>query len=287
MSLLALSTVGFGEVHPLSESGRLFTSILIIYNLGGMAYTLAVLSAYFFDSDYQLYLKIKKMNKQIALLKAHTIVCGYGRNGRQACALLQAHKIDFVVVEQNKELIEELRTNSILYIEGSAVVDEYLAAANVAQASNLITTLPDDADNLFVVVSAHDINNGLKIISRASAESSVRKLKAAGATHVILPDRVGGSHMASLLIKPNVLEFMDYMIMHEQDAGIEEMLIEKGSILAGKTVLELKELYEVNTIGLKRADGTYTINPSHNLMVDVGHNLIVLGLNKNISQMKG
>jgi uncharacterized protein with PhoU and TrkA domain len=80
---------------------------------------------------------------------------------------------------------------------------------------------------------------------------------------------------------------MDYMIMHEQDAGIEEMLIEKGSILAGKTVLELKELYEVNTIGLKRADGTYTINPSHNLMVDVGHNLIVLGLNKNISQMKG
>jgi voltage-gated potassium channel len=276
MAFVTISTVGFGLLMPLSPLGKIFLILLITINLSIVTYAITIVTSYFFDGEYQLRKKLLQMNQQILKLKNHCVVCGYGRNGQQAVEVLLSHHIPFVVIEENEKLIEVLKEKKMLYIKGDATLDKCLMDANVAQALSLITTLPEDAKNLFVVLTAREMNAQAHIISRASVDTSVRKLKSAGANNVIMPDKLGGSHMASLLVKPDVIEFIDYILTQNTSSIIEEIFINESSPLLGKSIKEINIEYNINTIGLKDDMGNYTINPSLDLTISSKMSLIVI-----------
>src|ERR1043165_9704414 len=193
MTIVTLSTVGYREVEPLSEPGKVFTIFLILVNLTTFTYFITQLSAYFLDGEFTSTYKLYKMKKEIAELDGHIIICGFGRNGQEAAKILHHHKTEFVVIESHTPRRDDLPFEVNHFLAEDATRDETLLEAGIMKAKALVTTLPADADNLFVVLSACELNPKLKIISRASHDSSVRKLKTAGAGKVIMPDKIGGA----------------------------------------------------------------------------------------------
>ena len=215
-------------------------------------------------------------------LSNHTIVCGYGRVGTQAIKELEAHQQRFVVIEEKDDLIELFREQKQYnHVHGNATVDENLEKAGITKAKALITTLPSDADNLFVVLSAKAMNPNLTIISRASKKTSIKKLRTAGATNVIMPDSLGGSHMASLVVTPDVLDFLDHIsIQGESETTLESISFsELPQEFKFKTINDLDAKYSTgcNIIGYKSPEGEYLINPSGDVELIPGSSLIVLG----------
>ena len=199
-TIITVSTVGFGEVEELSDAGKLFTAFLIITSFGTFAYAVTSITGYILSGDYRTYFREYKYMKNIETLTNHVIICGHGRVGSTALETLMAHKHKCLVIEQDVDIVSHFRTKTdINCAEGDATNDELLLKCGIKSAKALITTLPSDADNLFVVLTAKELNPKLKIIARASKSSSVKKLKIAGAENVIMPDSLGGSHMAQLV----------------------------------------------------------------------------------------
>ena len=291
MTTITVATVGFQEVRPLTEAGRLFTSFLIITSFGTFAYAVTSISKYLIDGEFRQYFKNYKLLTAIDQLNNHVIICGYGRNGRQAAHVLKKHNTRFVVVEQKKEIIATINHRySELILEGDATLDETLMKAGIKKAKALITTLPIDADNVFIVLSARALNPNLSIISRASEDNSDKKLKIAGANNVIMPDKLGGAHMASLVMKPDVIEFVDYITGQGGDnIGLEEITFETlAPEFQNKTLreLEIRNRSGANIIGFKTASGDYIINPSADTVIIPDAKLFVLGTAEQINRLK-
>ena len=241
MTVITVTTVGFGELRPFSPEEKVFTIFLILTSITVFGYAVSAFSEYLVSGRLFEHFKQRKVEKQIANLKGHTIVCGYGRNGRQAILKLKNYNKKFVVVEEKKERTEALDAQGILNINGDATIDETLLRAGIKNASNLITALPSDANNLFVVLTASQLNKKCKVISRASNESSYSKLKIAGASNVIMPDKLGGDHMASLVVTPDVIEFVDRLTIEgETTANLEEIAVDDlPKMYINKTILDL------------------------------------------------
>jgi len=289
MTVITMSTVGFGTLHELNQTEKLFTIILIILSIGVYGYSVTALTEYLANDNFFHNLKYKKMQQKIQKLQNHTVVCGYGRNGRQAVAKLNKFNMPCVVIEKSKSIIEELELNNILYVEGDGTDDKTLNEAAILDAKSLITALPSDADNLFVVLSARQINKDFIIISRASNESSYKKLKIAGATSVIMPNKIGGEHMASLVVTPDLVEFVDKLtISDECSTNLEEIAIDDlPTEFLNKTLLDLdlRKKTGCNVIGFKTADNEYIINPEATTKLVPGSNLIVLGRPNQIEKL--
>lgn len=290
MTVITISTVGFGEIHPFTPEEKLFTIFLIISSLLTFGYTVSSFSEYLISGQFFQQLKIKRVQKQIENLKGHTIICGFGRNGKQALAKLQNFNREVVVIEQSRELIKRLDERKVLNIEGDATSDEVLLRAGIKRAKNLITALHSDADNLFVVLTANQLNKNCKIISRASKESSYSKLKIAGADNVIMPDKLGGAHMASLVVTPDVIEFVDRLTIEgDTTANLEEIAInDLPEKYINKTILDLdlRKKTGCTVIGYKTPDKEYIINPEASLKLSAGGNLIVLGRPEQINTLR-
>ncbi|CAG5078123.1 potassium channel family protein [Parvicella tangerina] len=280
-TIITISTVGFGEVHQFTPTGKLFVSVLIITSFGTFAYAVTSITSYIVSGDYRQYFKDYRTMKEITELQDHVIVCGYGRVGKQAVATLVAHHKNFVVIEQKEEIIEGFREKpEFLYLQGNATSDDTLIAAGIKNAKAIITTLPSDSENLFVVLTARELNKQLTIISRASAFSSIRKLKIAGANNVIMPDSLGGSHMAQLVTNPDVLEFIDQIsIQGENVINLEEIdFKELPEDRKYKSLADLREQFPFcNIIGFKNKEGEYIINPGLSTEIVPGSKLFVLG----------
>ncbi len=291
MTVITVATVGFQEVHPLSESGRLFTSFLIITSFGTFAYALTSLSKYVIDGEFNHYFKNYKVNSAIQQLHDHIIICGYGRNGRQAAQVLKKHNKRFVVIEQKADVIEGMNKKyESLVVQGDSTRDETLIKAGIHKAKALITTLPIDADNLFIVLSARSLNPALTIISRASDDNSDKKLKIAGANNVIMPDKIGGAHMASLVMQPDVIEFIDVITGQEGTSiNLEEITFDNlPQEYRNKTIkdLEVRQKTGANIVGFKTAQGEYVINPSADTKIIPDAKLFVLGTGEQIKKLK-
>jgi voltage-gated potassium channel len=289
MTVITVATVGYREVHELSDAGKIFTTLLIFFSIGTFAYAISVITRYVIEGEFQTYFKHYRVNKEIQKLDNHIIVCGYGRNGMQACAQLGSQDEKFVAIEMNPDIIASMRDEeNILFIEGDATKDETLEEAGIEKAKALISALPDDASNVFVVLTARGINPNLKIISRASDEGSEIKLKRAGADNVIMPDKIGGTHMASLVVKPDVLEFLDF-ITERVNIKLEEILFSKlPENMQNKSIkeLEIRNRTGANIIGIKTAEGNYMINPSPDTIMKPGAKLFVLGTKDQVSKFK-
>ena len=293
MTMITVSTIGYGEVHPLNDAGRIFNIVLIAGSLTTTAFALTMLTRYVVDGEINLYFKNRKLMNTIVKLENHVIVCGYGRNGKQASETLKQHKVQFVVIETDeRRILENEREGShVLFIKGDATLDETLIRAGIGKARALITALPEDADNVFIVLTASSLNNKIQIISRASNAGSVAKLRKAGADNVILPDKIGGTHMATLVTKPDVIEFIDYL-SGEEGESIHLEAVSYESLpyeLQDQSLARIMEWRKtgVNCLGVKNDEGKFSINPDSSTIITSGMKVIVLGTKEQIGKMKG
>jgi voltage-gated potassium channel len=291
MTIITVATVGYEEVHPLDTSGKIFTAFLIIISFGTFAYAISSITKFVMDGEINQLFKSRKLNATIQKMSDHVIICGYGRNGRQAAQVLKKHNQRFIVVEKNTELTSNMQHQySDLVVSADATLDETLMKSGILRAKALITTLPVDADNLFIVLTARNLNPRLTIISRASEDNSDAKLKIAGANNVIMPDKVGGAHMASLVMKPDVLEFVDYIVGQGGDGmNLEEITFENiPEPLRHQTLkdLEIRNKSGANIIGFKTATGEFIINPSADTKIIPHAKIFVLGTGEQIARLK-
>ena len=290
MTVITVTTVGFGELQPFSPEEKIFTIFLILTSITVFGYTVSEFSEYLVSGKLFEHFKHRKVEKQIAQLKGHTIVCGYGRNGRQAILKLGNYNKQFVVVEKKKEMIEVLDAEGLLNIHGDATLDESLQRAGIEKAAFLITALPSDADNLFVVLTASQLNKKCTIISRASKESSYKKLKFAGAENVIMPDKLGGDHMASLVTTPDVIEFVDRLTIEgDTTANLEEVAVnDLPKQYINKTILDLdlRRQTGCTVIGFRNPDKDYIINPEASIKLVADSQLIILGRPEQIIKLR-
>jgi voltage-gated potassium channel len=281
MTIITITTVGFGEIHPLSQDEKLFTIFLILMSIVILGLIASVITQYVASNELFERIKFKKVQKKINQLKKHTIVCGYGRNGKQAVAKLKKYNKSLVIIENDEALISEIENDNLLYMHGNATNDDVLIRAGIMNASNLITTLPSDADNLFVVLSARQLNKNLTIVSRASDDPSDSKLRIAGANNVIMPDKLGGDHMASLLVTPDIVEFVDMLAVDSDNAThLEEIIVEnlpKEFLSKSIRDLDLRRKTGCTVIGFKTPGNEYLINPEADTQLVSKSKLIVLG----------
>jgi voltage-gated potassium channel len=286
MTVITVGTVGFGEVNPLDSSGKIFTSILILLSIFIFAYAVTTISAFLISVNSIDHYKKRKMQQKINALKDHTILCGYGRNGKQAAIKLKNYKKAFVIIEQNQQAIRMLAEEGLIYIEGNATDDEVLIRAGIQNAKFLITTLPSDSDNVFIALTAKQLNSNIHIYSRASEDSSIKKLKIAGAQHVVMPDKIGGEHMASLIVAPDLVEFIDNL--SDSSNGhmkIQEIILSTQPNVRSLDELAIKEKTGCTVIGYKTSLGEYIINPAHDLPVEYEGRVIVLGNEEQINKL--
>ena len=287
MTIITVSTVGFREVSELSVYGKFFTAFLIISSFGSFAYAITTITTYVVGGQYRKHLREHKMMKQLKKMKDHVIICGFGRVGRQVAEDLTANNVEFVVIEMDEHLIAHQDEDELMFIEGDSTDDEVLRRASVETARAIVTCLPKDADNLYVVLTSRQFRKDLTIVSRASSPTSVSKLKFAGANNVIMPDAVGGSHMASLIADPDIMEFMDSIRMRgHSDTNIETISCsELPKDLRGKSIgeLESRKITGATIVGFKSVEGEYTINPGMETIVCAGSKIFVLG---NVNQIQ-
>ena len=291
MTIITMSTVGYEEVEPLESGGKIFASILIICSFSTFAYAISVITTFFVTGQFKNSLAQRKMMKNINDLEGHTILCGYGRVGKMAARKLNGYHREFVVLEKDSSKSERIiQSENHVCIHADATKEQNLLEAGILRADSLITTLPHDADNLYVVLTARELNKNLTIITRASEKESIKKLKIAGANNVIMPDGVGGAHMASLVVNPDIMEFIDHVsIQGASDVNLEEIILAdlnkfKNSILLS----EFKEIgeYNLNVIGLKKEKGEISVNPRKETLIEKSDKLFVLGLPADISTFR-
>jgi voltage-gated potassium channel len=293
MTTISVTTAGFQEVRPLSDAGKIFTMFLLITSWASFAFAITRITEFVTSGEINKYLKTRRLMKAVDKLNHHVIICGFGRNGQQACVTLKIHNVPFVVVEKDEDRMERISTDhpTLIFLLGDATDDEVLKRAGVENAKALITALPDDADNVFIVLSARSMNNKIQIISRASDHSSVPKLKKAGANNVIMPDRIGGTHMATLVSKPDVIEFIDFLSGEEgEPIHMESVAYEHlPDPIKDKSLREVMNWQKtgVNCIGIKNPEGKFVINPPEDVIIEQGMKVIVLGTKWQIDEMKG
>jgi voltage-gated potassium channel len=282
MTVLSVSTVGFEVVRPLSPQGKLFVSFLILFSLGSFTFVGSSIVRFFLDGEFVKNLKNKRLSKRIERLTDHVIICGYGRNGEQAALELTDNNQPFVIIERRENVIVRIQEDpNLLYIQGDATNEDVLRTAGIDHARALIATTPNDADNMFVVMTARSMNANLTIISRASEIGSDSKFRRAGATNVIMPERMGGQRMARLVTQPDVVEFMEYILLQRnRDVSIHEVHCRNiAESNMGKTIGELKmgSVTGTTIIGLKNGDGKYVFNPGVDYPLGCKDQLFVLG----------
>ncbi|MEI7594378.1 MAG: NAD-binding protein [Bacteroidota bacterium] len=290
MTIITLATVGFREIQPLSDAGKVFTILLIISSIGTYTYAISVITSQFLEGKINNIFRHYRTKSNVKRMKNHVIVVGFGRNGKQAVQELVDRKHPYIIIEMDRELILNNSENGILFMEGDATDDLTLIQAGIQNAIALITTLPNDADNLFVTLTARTLKKDLNIISRASNESAERKIRTAGANQVIIPEKVSGTHMATMVLQPDIVQFLEHLsIQGDSSTNLVEIVCSKlPDEYINKTIneIDIRRLSGANIIGFKTSSGELIVNPTANTVLLPNTKLFVLGNSEQISKMK-
>ncbi len=288
MTIITLTTVGYSEIHPLTDIGRIFTMILLMISFGFYAYCLSLITLIIVEGNFSNYYKNRKTKKEIKKMKNHTIVVGYGRNGKQAVAELLLHNETVVVIDNNNILQEDL-SKKLKWIIGDATNDDSLNEAGIIEARSIIVALPSDADNLYISISAKSLNPQIMIVARASTESAERKLKTIGVDHVIMPEKVGGIYMAGYVAQADLTEFLNHLRIDHNNPGI---LAEIDSKIINKEheSTNIESLFskreEINVLGVKLKNHSFVIAPIRSLTIYEVEKIFVMGTHNDIEALK-
>jgi voltage-gated potassium channel len=292
MTIITLTTVGFMEVQPLSQAGRVFTIFLLVIGFSVIFYGLGTITVFIVEGELVTILRRRKMQKKISKLKDHYIICGCGDMGKHVINEFVKTRRPFVFIEKNESEVQGIieKNEKIMYIIGDASTDAVLLDAGIENAKGLITTFTSDKDNLFVVLTARSLNSGIRIVTRCMEEESEHKLKTAGADSVVSAHAIGGLRMASEMLRPTVVSFLDVML-RDREGGlrIEETIISPESKIRGKTIKEANILGEIGLIIIAIKDGEtgqYIYNPQSDLQVKENDILIVLGRVEQVSRLR-
>jgi voltage-gated potassium channel len=287
MTVITLASVGFKEVHDLSTFGRIFTIIIIIGGVGTVAYALSAGAKIILEGELQEVYGRRRLEKKIKELKDHYIVCGYGRMGKIICRELREKNIKFVIVEKQPDVHQE--NKDLLIFPGDATKDEVLKELGIEKAKGLVSVLPTDAENLFVVLSARGLNPNLFIVARAGEEGSEKKLVRAGADKVVSPYHIGGLRIAHTVLKPAVVDFIEFATKSGNiDLQMEEILIKESSELIGKSLDECGIGRELGIIivAIKKPNGEMKFNPTFKSAIKTGDTLIALGESSKLKNLE-
>jgi voltage-gated potassium channel len=279
MTIITLTTVGYMEVHPLSKVGRLFTTFLILSGVGAMLYSLSVGARVVLEGEIRDILGRRKLSKKIEKLENHYIICGYGRMGRIICREMIQHGAPFVIVEKTPEVFAGIEKD-FLSLQGDSTQDTVLKEAGIEKASGLISVLSTDADNLYVVLSARGLNPKLRIVARASDEGAEQKLFRAGADHVVSPYFIGGLRIAHTILKPAVVDFIEFATRSGNiELQMEEIRVKETSHIINKALDEcgIRKEMGIIIVAIKRVSGEMEFNPKSTSLIKRGDTLVAMG----------
>ena len=280
MTVITITTVGYGEIGELSQSGRVFTIILIFLGIGIMAYFLGLVAQAMVELQVRSILGGRKLGLRIRSLKNHYIICGYGRIGRIISHELKSQNIPLIVVDNDQNSRPLLESDSIPYIIDDATNEEVLKEAGIERAKGLVAVVSSDADNVFITLTARGMNPKLFIVSRADDEKAERKLLRAGADRVVMPYLIGGQKMAQTIIRPAVTDFLEFTV-HDKDIELklEELNVGQASKLNGVTLVDsgIRQQMNIIIVAIRKADGKMVFNPSSQARIEAGDTLIALG----------
>lgn len=288
MTVITIATVGFGEVHPLTTAGRVFTIILTLGGVGTAFYILTSIVQATLDSEFGSFRR-SRMDARIRKLNNHFVLCGYGRVGESIAGTLRQQKADFVVIDQSLNSHTRAIQQDCLAILDDATNHDVLRRAGIERARGLITAFGDDAYNTYAVLTAREINPRLTIIGRANNDDAARRLKQAGATHIILPAVIGGMQMARLALRPATVQFIETVLLgKEGEFVVEEVYIGESSTLIGASIKEIEERFAgVRILAIRKKHGDIVINPSFNTEVEAGGSLTAFGTMDQLQAVEG
>jgi len=289
MTVITLSTVGYGEVQGLSPTGRIFTIIVIIIGVGFVFYLAGSVIQFMMEGRIREILGRRKLEKKIRIQKRHYIICGYGRVGSSVCEALGSKPLDVVVIERDPARIDLLNERNILHVPGEATDEENLISAGVQRARGLVAALKTDSDNVYVTLSARQLNPELFIMARAGEKRSEKKLLAAGANKVICPYRVGAHRMAQTILRPTVTDFLELTLMDtSRDIQMEEMSVEPSSELINVALQDsgIRKELDLIIVAVKKAAGDMLFNPSSQTKLEAGDTVIAIGEKQNLERLE-
>lgn len=279
MTVITITTVGFGEIFPLSQAGRLFTIGLVITGAGTVAYTASHVIEFIIAGEIRKSFRRKKMDKKISKLKDHYIICGFGRMGKVIAKKLKYKKIDFVIIDKKEKLLTEMEEKDYLYITGDGSRESILIQAGVLDAKGLITVVNSDAENVYIILTAKGFNKDLYVISRSSSEEASVKMFWAGSDKTVSPYDIGGGAIADSILKPHVSHFFELAMGHtDLNIEVDEIIIDDKSIFLNKKIKESNiRNAGIIVIAIKKCDGTFRFNPGPDELIEGGDTLIALG----------
>lgn len=288
MTVITISTVGFGEVHPLSEKGRLFTIFLILGGVGVAIYVFSAVTEVIVSGQIQNLLGRRRLEYKIETLREHYIICGYGRIGHHICHII-AREVPFVVVENDQERIKELEEDGFIYFQGDATHEDVLKKVGIERAKGLVAVLGSDADNVYITLTARSLNPKLFIIARADEDHVVRKLERAGADKVISPYLIGARRMAMTILRPAVTDFLELATPEANlELQLEEVRIRAQSDLVGKKLIEsgIRQFSGAIILAVRKVTGEMVFNPPPDYILESGDTLVALGDRKGLSRLE-
>lgn len=288
MTIITMSTVGYAEIVPLSQTGRTLTIVIIILGIGVGAYSISLLVRAFIEGELAKIVGRRIVQKQISELKNHYIVCGFGRIGRIICNELAADNIDFVVIEQDPAIIEHIESKNYLFLELDATSEEALLKAGIMKAKGIATALRSDANNVFITLTAKGLRPNIYILARASHENNEDKLSRAGASRVVSPHLIGGRRMAQVLKRPTVVDFIDIATMGSSlGLMMEEAMIGENSDLINKNLIDsnLRKDFGVIIVAIKKLTGNMIFNPMPSETLEAGDVIVVIGKREDLQRM--
>ena len=289
MTVITLSTVGYGEVGSLDTGGRLFTVALIVCSLGVVGYSFSSLAAFLMEGELNRIIRGRRMDKRIAGLSGHVILCGGGHTGSAIAEEFVKTEKRFVIVEKDEGTVADLHElGDVLYVQGDATDDDTLRLAGIERAAGLISSMGEDRDNVFVVLSARALNPKLRIVARVIENENAPKLRKAGADEIVSSDAIGGMRMASLMVRPSVVSFLDHMLRMKGALRMEEVALDSSSSLADKTLAqaELGRRTGLLVVAIKHVEGEYDFNPGGDTRLDAGDVLIVMGSREQLRSLE-
>ncbi len=289
MTVITISTVGFGEVHPLSQAGRVFTLFLVIIGVGFALYVAGSIVQFMVEGRIRAIFGRRTLKRKIMHLKDHYIVCGYGRIGRVLCERIRNRPIDVVVIEKDERRVPVMDEDGVLYIAGDATDEAVLTAAGILRAKGLVTVLATDADNVFLVLTARQLAPELSIITRASREGVKKQMLAAGADHVASPYEIGAISMAQRIMRPTVTSFLDLAVTSSDTAiQLEEIPVGARSPMIGVMLKDtgIRQRFNLILIAIKNAAGEMLFNPSFESVIRSGDTVIAVGEPENLQKLE-